>query len=150
MRTYMHAQTVPPGVYLATKPLDLTIVTDDADVLEGLDGARYVRLPAPVVFLVSPVVGGAFVLLFPVIIFAAFAWAAWTYGARRIGEVLERHAHLAATPGLPVMSYLKRRADEELDDVEDARLERDGDDELEGLRDEVAARRRAERGGDER
>ena len=105
MRTYRHGEPTRYGLYLATWPPDMRFVSADNEPLEGLEGARYLRLPTLMVALLGPVIGGLFVLLFPLIVFAAVA-----YG---LGTLVLSGGRKALSPEHPVA--LEREAEAPVD-----------------------------------
>ena len=141
MNTYSTGQSAPYGVYASAKPLDLCFVSAEGDTLEGKDGSRYVRIPTLLVIALSPAIGGAFVMLFPVLILAALAGTLAQVVARGVRSAFNRNAHVAQMRWEPAAAYLHKNgedADESADDAE-------ADDQLENLAEEVEVRRDAEK-----
>jgi len=67
----------------------------DGDTLEGRAGAQYFRLPSILLLLASPIIGGLFVILFPVMILAAFGIALATVIVRFLRPAADRASLLA-------------------------------------------------------
>lgn len=77
MTRYQATDPAPYGLYLAGWPPDARFVGADGEPIEGRPGSSYVRVPGLVALLLAPVLGGLFVLTFPILIFAALALALW-------------------------------------------------------------------------
>ncbi|MBI4405438.1 MAG: hypothetical protein HY537_14840 [Deltaproteobacteria bacterium] len=74
MKTYTHDNLAPKGVYVAPRAMDVRYVGADEETIGGLAGHHYYRIPSPLLLLVAPLLGGAFVVLFPFLVFAFTAW----------------------------------------------------------------------------
>jgi hypothetical protein len=72
----------------------------DGDTLEG-PGARYFRVPSFLLLLSSPVIGGLFVILFPLMIFAAFGIALTVAAMRFLRPAADRASFLASVGWQP-------------------------------------------------
>ncbi len=92
MRTYRHGETARYGLYLSAWPPDVRFVSADGETLEGVDRASYMRLPTLLVVLLGPVIGGLFVLLFPLVVFAAVAYGVGTLVTRKGAKLVGRDA----------------------------------------------------------
>jgi len=154
MKTYKTGQTAPYGTYATAYPPDIRFIGADGETLEGLAKANYVRLPTPLVFVLSPVIGGIFVLAFPVLVLACAGMAAWmltsaavrtanTAVVDRVKAAVDRHAYVVRQRWEPVTAYLDKAGD----DKEEAPT--DEERETEDLEREVTERRDAERNEDE-
>ncbi|MDF1564037.1 MAG: hypothetical protein P1V51_13395 [Deltaproteobacteria bacterium] len=108
MKNYFSNQPVPRGVYFNLNPIDLQFVSSDDEILEGEPGANYVRIPTFLALLGSPLLGVAFVILFPVLIFASIAVLAAQALSKKAGEAVREQAPLLRMQGAPVASYLQR------------------------------------------
>jgi hypothetical protein len=94
MRTYRNGEAARYGLYLSAWLPDLRFVSADDEPLEGIERASYMRLPTPLVVLLGPVIGGLFVLLFPLVVFAAVAYGVGTLAVRKGRKVLGSKDHL--------------------------------------------------------
>jgi hypothetical protein len=106
MKTYRNSYPAPYGLYFSAGPLDMTFVSADGEVLDGKTGATYRRVPSLLAVLLSPVLGGFFVLAFPLVVLAAVAYAIAHFAARPVRRLAERHANLARVRWEPATSYL--------------------------------------------
>jgi hypothetical protein len=94
MATYNGNANVGGGYYLSTRSWSVEVIGQEGGTLPGPSSARYVGVPFPLLFVVVPVIGLAFLMFLPFIGFALFGWAM----VRRItGRVAEGAAGLAAT-----------------------------------------------------
>jgi hypothetical protein len=83
---------VRSGTYFNSRRFTFVQVKD-GEALKGAAGERWVRVPLPLAVVAAPVLGGLFVVAFPVIGVAALAWGV----ARKLaGGVKEGAAGLAA------------------------------------------------------
>jgi len=140
MTTYPNRMSVPYGLYLSWTPFDLRFVGSEGEQLDGREGARYHRVPAALVLLLSPVLGGAFVVAFPVIVVAALFVAASELLTAAVQPVAQTQVPLVRMRWEPAASYLNRNGKEGKADDEQR------DPELDELEAEVEARREDERG----
>ena len=132
------------GLYVSTRPLDIRFVGADGESLEGLPEANYVRLPTLAVVAAAPVLGGAFVLAFPLLVILASVVCVARLVAKAVHKTAGDHAYLAQSRWEPVTSYLNRGKDE---DGEADKAAEPGDaakDDLVDLREVVKARRSSE------
>ena len=124
MKIYNAGESVPYGVYFSGRPLDIHIVTAEGDALEGKPGVAYRRMPTLIAVAAGPVIGGVFVMAFPVVIFAALVLAVTRMPLGMMQRTASRNAHLAAVRWEPSSAYLNmgdRRvplAIEELDELD--------------------------------
>jgi hypothetical protein len=94
MANYTGNTKVNGGYYFCPRTWNVNVVPSEGGTLPGPAGARYIKVPFPLLFLVVPVIGLAFLIFLPFIGFALFAWAI----AKRISGGLRRSAtELAAT-----------------------------------------------------
>ncbi len=94
MTTYSGNQSVRSGYYLSTHSWNVEVVPSEGGRLPGAAADRFLRVPFPLLFVVVPLLGLAFLMFLPFIGFALFTYAV----ARRItGHVAEGAAGLAAT-----------------------------------------------------
>jgi hypothetical protein len=99
MATFNGNSSVNGGYYLSTKTFAIEVVRDDGGTLPGPSSVKYVAVPFPLLFVVVPVIGLAFLMFLPAIGFALFAKA---IALRLTGHVAEGASSLAATvaPGV--------------------------------------------------
>jgi hypothetical protein len=135
MTTYHGSTQVKSGYYFSATTLGVEVIGQDGGALPGASATRYVRVPFPLLFLIIPVVGLAFLMFLP---FVGFALLGAAMGQTVAGRFQERAGAFAATvapPHATGAAYLGgRESEEENLDVSP---------ELERLEREVAARRRA-------
>ncbi len=84
MKTYQTAELAPYGLYLSFKPFDLSFVGAEGEALEGQPQAKYSRIPTPMLIVLSPVIGGVFVIAFPILVLVAIAAALVNPFGRRV------------------------------------------------------------------
>lgn len=104
MNSYNSGDRVKYGAYVSKSPLDIRMVESDGDVLDGRSGASYKRISTPLAVAASPLLGGAFVMLFPlaVVSFACF------YAAKSIAtSVFGNTAQLAVVRWDPTTAYIR-------------------------------------------
>ena len=134
MKKTESGQPAKYGFYVSASPVDARFVGADGEPLEGRTGARYTRVPTWLFLLLSPVIGGAFVLAFPLLVVGALLYAIWaTFAAKVLGR-----AHLARSSWQPAMAHFK--TPEGADSAEDSPSA-----ELQDLQEEVQAMRAEER-----
>lgn len=94
MATYESGSAVKRGYYLGLRSLSVSLVASDGDRLAGPAGARFVRVPWPVVLVLGPVLSIVFLLLLP-----AFGLGVMAYGVTRrlVRGGRRASAELAAT-----------------------------------------------------
>ena len=64
-RKYSAGQFVPAGIYFNRKTWELAQISGAGDYLQGGEGAAYHRVPLPLVMVLGPLVGLAFILFLP-------------------------------------------------------------------------------------
>ncbi len=70
MKDYTAGTIVPGGLYVSARPCDVKAVSGREGLLEGDRGARYLRIPGiaiPFAALLALVLGGIYVVLFPIV-----------------------------------------------------------------------------------
>lgn len=135
MTRHTSNQPAPYGLYVSTHALDVRLVGADGDALDGLSGATYRRVPTLLALLLAPVLGGAFVMAFPLVVLVVTALG--------LARILVAHARAAATEGAwlagarwePATSYLAKG---------EKKCEAEVPPELRDLKAEVDARRAEE------
>jgi hypothetical protein len=93
MTTFNGNSSVSGGYYLSTKTFAIEVIGNDGGTLPGPATAKYVAVPFPLLFLVVPVIGLAFLMFLPAIGFALFGKA---IAMRLTGHVAEGATSLAA------------------------------------------------------
>jgi hypothetical protein len=111
MTTYPSGTAVRSGYYLRARTLSVALVANDGDLLAGPEGARFVRVPWPLVLVLAPMLSLLFLVLFPVVGVGLLAYALarrLSRGGRRVSAELAStvnpgwrpgEAHLAGKPG---------------------------------------------------
>ena len=113
MATFTGNSSVSGGYYLSTKTFGIEVIGNDGGTLPGPSTVKYVAVPFPLLFLVVPVIGLAFLMFLPAIGFVLLAKAA---AMRLTGHVAEGASSLAATvaPDLATgAAYMAGHKDEE-------------------------------------
>jgi hypothetical protein len=113
MTTHTGNSSVNGGYYLSTKTFAIEVVANDGGTLPGPSTVKYVAVPFPLLFLVVPVIGLAFLMFLPAIGFYLFGKA---IVMRVTGHVAEGASSLAATvaPDLATgAAYMAGHKDEE-------------------------------------
>lgn len=129
------------GVYVAVNRLSVRHVGADGEPIDAVAGTRFLRVPTVALVLFSPLVGGAFVVFFPLLFAAALVYAVSRAIAAPFVALWERHVYLTHARWEPAAAYVvdpNESDDEGTEPVLDAALESIGA--------EVEARRAAERG----
>ena len=98
MTTYHGNSKVKSGYYFSTNSLGVELVREDGGTLPGPATTRYISVPFPLLFVIIPVVGLAFLMFLPFIGFALFAYAIIE---RVTGHVSKGADALAATVAPP-------------------------------------------------
>lgn len=138
MKSYRNSQSAPYGLYVSKSPVDMTFVSADGEPIDGKAGASYVRVPTLLAVVLSPAIGGVFVLAFPLVVLAAVAYGIAQFAARPVRKLAERHANLARVRWEPATAYLDGGQSEEAAEGETS-------EELAELEEEVQARRESEK-----
>ena len=98
MTTYGGNSKVKGGYYFSTTTLGVEVIGDEGGTLPGPATTRYVSVPFPLLFVVVPVVGLAFLMFLP---FIGFALAGYAIVRRATGHVSKGADALAATVAPP-------------------------------------------------
>lgn len=109
MRTYKSGTEVGYGLYAAPKALDVRFVGCDGEILEGKPGASYFRLPIALMILASPVLGGLFVIAFPMLVVLFAAYSVIEFALNKLGVAAKANAHIAVMRWEPNASYLNKK-----------------------------------------
>ncbi|HSN93255.1 MAG TPA: hypothetical protein VLS93_18640 [Anaeromyxobacteraceae bacterium] len=99
MASYAGGTKVGGGTYWKPGSWRVQMVPAEGATLQGESADRYVRVPFPVLLALTPVVGGLFVVLFPVAGFGLFAYGL----ARRVVSGASRGAAELASAVRPGM-----------------------------------------------
>jgi len=137
MTKYESGMQVGGGYYWNAKRWSVEVIPAEGGKLAGPAGARYVKVPFPVLFVIVPTLGALFLMFLPLIGFALFAYAI----AKKLAAMVGRGTtELAATvqPGsfAAGSAYFTGKAEEKKDAGEAA-----GSAELEKLEREIAERK---------
>ncbi len=98
MTSYHGNSKVKSGYYLSTNSFAVEVIGEGGGTLPGSATTRYVSVPFPLLFVVIPVVGLAFLIFLPLIGFALLGYAI----VRRLtGHVSKGADALAATVAPP-------------------------------------------------
>lgn len=73
MRKHEANEVANPGFYWNRKTWDLTTIEGTPKALPGEPGTTYLRVPAPLVLAVAPLMGALYVMFLPLIGFAMLA-----------------------------------------------------------------------------
>jgi hypothetical protein len=87
---------VKGGYYFSMKTLAVEVIGEEGGTLPGPSDARYLAVPFPLLFLVMPVVGLAFLMFLPMIGFVLLAQA---LAMKITGRVFREAGALAASVG---------------------------------------------------
>jgi hypothetical protein len=74
MKRYFGSEWVKAGYYLSPARRRIESIGKEGGELPGEAGARYFRIPLPILMMVSPILGAAYVILLPVIGIGAILW----------------------------------------------------------------------------
>lgn len=112
MAKYAGGMQVNGGYYWNPRSWEVEVVPQEGGRLRGAQGAKYVKLPFPLLFLVVPLLGALFLIFLPLIGFALFGYAivkkatgTLKQGATELastvapGRFATGEAHFAGKPG---------------------------------------------------
>ena len=77
IKTVDGGSTVGPGYYFSTSDLSFEVVNEPSRTLPGPVSNKFLNIPFPLLFVVIPVVGFAFLIFLPAIGFLLVAYAAF-------------------------------------------------------------------------
>ena len=104
MKRYETGSEAPYGLYVTARPPDIRFVGAEGESLEGHEGAKYMHLPMWTVVALGPVMGGFFLVSFPLLVIGALLVAL----SRAIaGKFANQHAWVARGGYQPVAAYFK-------------------------------------------
>jgi hypothetical protein len=135
MKRYANGTEAPYGLYLSSNPPDATFVGSEGEVIDGQDGATYVRVPTWLLVVVAPLLGGAFVVAFPALVLATILWV---LGSAAVKAVSRQHAYVVRVGWQPAMAHFKKGSEAKSDEASE-------EPELQDLEAEVSERAEAER-----
>jgi hypothetical protein len=75
MAKYTGGMQVEGGYYWNPRNWEVEVVASEGGRLKGASGAKYVKLPFPLLFVVVPLLGALFLMFLPFIGFALFGYA---------------------------------------------------------------------------
>ena len=75
MARYAGGMKVAGGYYWNPRKWEVEVVADEGGKLKGDAGAKYVKIPFPLLFVVVPLLGALFLMFLPLIGFGLFAYA---------------------------------------------------------------------------
>lgn len=138
MKRFQVGHAAPYGLYVSRRPLAVHFVGADGEALEGKPGASFVRLPTWMIAVLAPALGGAFVMLFPLLVIAAVFAAVATLVSRKFAS---SHAYVTRVGWEPSAAYFKKDHTKGEAETETPAA----DPALDALEAEVAARAAAEK-----
>ena len=146
MKTYQTGEKVGYGVYLSFRSLDLRFVGADDESLEGRSGREYVRIPSVLLIALAPVIGGVFVMAFPMMVVAMSIFAIAVAMRQGASVVIRNASPLFEARWQPVAAYLNRRRSKKgTQPKPELTVNRTEHPELKDLEQEIADRRKQER-----
>ncbi|MCK6572542.1 hypothetical protein L6V77_15765 [Myxococcota bacterium] len=142
--TWRAGQAARTGVYVGVNRLTAHHVSAPDEPLGGEAGTRYLRIPTPLLLVLSPFLGAAYVIAFPVI--AVFTMAAMLVHVvvDAVREAWERHEHLADLRWSPAAAYLLPENEKNAENAPTTTPAPEGDPALSALQSEIEARRETE------
>jgi hypothetical protein len=139
MARYTGGAKVGGGYYWNTGNWEVEVIPSEGGRLKAVDGAKYVKVPFPALFVIAPLLGALFLMFLPFIGFALFAYA---IVKKVTGGVKQGATELAATvqPGsfAAGSAYFTGKPGEEKDGAAPGAAKGG---ELEKLEQEIAARK---------
>jgi hypothetical protein len=104
MTTFKKNDLAQYGLYASISPPDVRFVGSDGETLGGLENATYRRLPIILAIGLSPIIGGVFVMAFPLIVLGMFLWAVVSTIVNKI-----RESEVTNFKWEPMVSYLVKK-----------------------------------------
>jgi hypothetical protein len=135
MKTYEGNSKVKSGYYFSTSTLAVEVIGEDGGRLPGAAATRYYSVPFPLLFLVIPVVGLAFLMFLPFIGFALLGVALARGVTGRLHEGAGALAATVAPPQATGAAYLGGREGEKKNEEVSPEIEK--------LEKEVAEKRKS-------
>jgi len=130
-------ESVGWGIYVGINRLCVCYVSAPDEPLEGQPGTRYLRVPTWMVLIGSPLLGGLYVLLFPLVMAGALLAVVGSLIAAPFARASQRYGRLTTSTWQPNAAYLNRP-------TEDKSSSGQAEDPLADLSEEVEARRAEE------
>jgi hypothetical protein len=121
MKTYQANQSCPYGFYFSPSTFQGHFVGADGESFEGRPGVRFYRFPNTLLVLMSPVIGGLFVLAFPLLILVSVALIGSYSVGKLVWNFLMPRANLLESRWEPSMAYLTRPKKGEKNEKDDYR-----------------------------
>jgi len=106
MTTYSGNSKVKSGYYFSTSTLAVEVISEDGGTLPGASATRYFSVPFPLLFMVLPVIGLAFLMFLPFIGFALLGVAMAKAVTSRLHERAGAFAATVAPPQATGAAYL--------------------------------------------
>ncbi len=75
MAKYESGMNVGGGYYWNARSWSVEVIPNEGGKLGGAKGARFVKVPFPVLFVIVPTLGALFLMFLPLVGFALFAYA---------------------------------------------------------------------------
>ena len=135
MKTFNGNTQVKSGYYFSTSTLAVEVIGEEGGRLPGGASTRYYSVPFPLLFLILPVVGLAFLMFLPFIGFALLGVALAKGVAGRLHEGAGALAATVAPPQATGAAYLGGREAEKKNEAVSPEIEK--------LEKEVAEKRKA-------
>jgi hypothetical protein len=136
MMTYNGNSKVKSGYYFSTSTLAVEVIGEDGGRLPGGSTTRYYSVPFPLLFLVIPLVGFAFLMFLPMIGFALLGVAMARGVTGRLHEGAGALAATVAPPHATGAAYLGGHEGEKKNEEVSPEIEK--------LEKEVAEKRKSE------
>ncbi|OFZ17779.1 MAG: hypothetical protein A2X94_04220 [Bdellovibrionales bacterium GWB1_55_8] len=108
MKDYKAGEKVGYGLYVSPKALDVRFVGSDDETLAGKRGSAYYRLPALLMIAAAPVLGGIFVMAFPLMVLLMVAGAILRLVYNTVSSAVEARTHLLQMNWQPSAAYLNK------------------------------------------
>ncbi len=124
MTSYNGNSKVKSGYYFSMSTLAVEVVGEDGGTLPGASTTRYFAVPFPLLFVVIPVVGLAFLMFLPFIGFALLGLAMAKAVTSRLHERAGAFAATVAPPHATGAAYLGGREGEEKNEAVTPEIER--------------------------
>ena len=109
MKKYRVGESVDYGIYFCPRMLDLRFVGADTEMLDGKLGGEYFRIPSILLVAIAPIIGGVFVMAFPLMVVAMSVFAVLMAAGRAFAEASKSMAPLFDLRWQPLTAYLNRR-----------------------------------------
>ena len=111
MKTYQNGSQVEYGIYVSPKSIDCRFVGADSETLDGKPNATYYRLPTLLAVAAAPVLGGLFVMTFPIIVVMMFLSAVIRIGVEEVSAWMSKGAYVVDMQWQPTGAFLNKKRD---------------------------------------